>query len=40
MGLKASRRIPLFNGMIETRLLHYKVIAGSMRPVKPVPPAS
>jgi putative N6-adenine-specific DNA methylase len=38
MGLKASRRIPLFNGPIETRFLQYKVIAGSMRPVKPVPP--
>ncbi len=40
MGLKASRRIPLFNGPIETRFLQYKVIAGSMRPVKPVPPPS
>lgn len=37
MGLKASRRIPLFNGPIETRFLQYKVISGSMRPVKPVP---
>lgn len=34
-GLKASRRIPLFNGPIETRFLQYKIVAGSMRPVKP-----
>ncbi|MFZ3040739.1 MAG: class I SAM-dependent RNA methyltransferase, partial [Thiobacillus sp.] len=31
LGLKASRRIPLFNGPIETRFLQYKVVAGSMR---------
>ncbi|WP_296639299.1 THUMP domain-containing protein [Thiobacillus sp. 65-1402] len=31
MGLKASRRIPLFNGQIETRFLQYKLIAGSMK---------
>ena len=30
-GLKASRRIPLFNGPIETRFLQYKIVAGSMR---------
>ncbi len=35
IGLKASRRIPLFNGPIETRFLQYKLIAGSMR-AKPV----
>ncbi len=40
MGLKASRRIPLFNGPIETRFLHYKLIAGSMRPDKTPPTAS
>lgn len=34
MGLKASRRIPLFNGPIETRFLQYKLIAGSMRDKK------
>jgi len=38
MGLKASRRIPLFNGPIETRFLQYKLIAGSMRPVKAATP--
>ena len=34
IGLKASRRIPLFNGQIETRFLQYKLIAGSMRDKK------
>jgi len=34
IGLKASRRIPLFNGPIETRFLQYKLIAGSMREKK------
>jgi 23S rRNA (guanine2445-N2)-methyltransferase len=29
--LKASRRIPLFNGALECRLLEYKIITGSMR---------
>ncbi len=29
--LKASRRIPLFNGALECRLLEYKIIMGSMR---------
>ena len=31
LGLKASRRIPLFNGQIETRFLQYKIVAGTMR---------
>ena len=34
IGLKASRKIPLFNGQIETRFLHYRMIAGSLRPKK------
>jgi putative N6-adenine-specific DNA methylase len=29
--LAASRRIPLFNGALECRLLEYKMIAGGMR---------
>ncbi|MCB1985435.1 MAG: class I SAM-dependent RNA methyltransferase [Burkholderiales bacterium] len=29
--LKASRRIPLFNGALECRLLEYKLVSGSMR---------
>ena len=32
--LSASRRIPLFNGGIECRLLEYKIVAGGMRKVK------
>jgi len=31
IGLKASRRVPLFNGQIETRFLKYSMIAGTMR---------
>lgn len=34
IGLKANRRIPLFNGQIETRFLQYKLIAGSMKAKK------
>jgi putative N6-adenine-specific DNA methylase len=40
MGLKASRRIPLFNGQIETRFLQYKLIAGSMKAKKPAADSS
>ena len=32
IGLKASRRTPLFNGAIECRLYEYRMVAGSMRP--------
>jgi putative N6-adenine-specific DNA methylase len=31
IGLKASRRTPLFNGALECRLFEYKMIAGSLR---------
>jgi len=31
VGLKAARRIPLFNGPIECRLLKYELYAGSRR---------
>ena len=34
--LSASKRTPLFNGALECRLLEYKIMAGSMRKVKPV----
>jgi putative N6-adenine-specific DNA methylase len=34
--LSASKRTPLYNGAIECRLLEYKIMAGSMRKVKPV----
>jgi putative N6-adenine-specific DNA methylase len=33
--LAASKRTPLFNGALECRLLEYKILAGSMRKVKP-----
>ncbi len=33
--LAASKRTPLFNGALECRLLEYKLMAGSMRKVKP-----
>ena len=33
--LSVSKRIPLYNGALECRLLEYKVIAGSMRSTKP-----
>lgn len=35
IGLKASKRTPLFNGALECRLLEYKIIAGQMRRQKP-----
>ncbi|MFN7085607.1 MAG: class I SAM-dependent RNA methyltransferase [Burkholderiales bacterium] len=31
IGLKASRRTPLFNGALECRLFKYELVAGSMR---------
>jgi putative N6-adenine-specific DNA methylase len=31
IGLKASRRTPLYNGALECRLLEYKVVSGQMR---------
>ncbi len=37
MRLKASRRVPLFNGPIECRLLRFDMVAGSAR--RPSPPA-
>ena len=35
IGLKASRRTPLFNGALECRLYEYRLVAGSMR--QPLP---
>ena len=35
IGLAASKRTPLFNGALECRLFEYKLVAGSMRKVKP-----
>jgi len=31
IGLKASRRIPLFNGQIETRFQQYRLIEEAMK---------
>jgi putative N6-adenine-specific DNA methylase len=31
IGLKASRRIPLFNGALECRLFEFRIVAGAMR---------
>jgi putative N6-adenine-specific DNA methylase len=31
IGLKASKRTPLFNGALECRLFEYRIVAGSMR---------
>jgi putative N6-adenine-specific DNA methylase len=33
IGLKASRRTPLYNGALECRLYEYRMVAGSMRRV-------
>lgn len=38
IGLAASKRTPLFNGALECRLFEYKIVAGSMRRVKPGSP--
>ena len=35
IGLAASKRTPLFNGALECRLFEYRLVAGSMRRVKP-----
>jgi putative N6-adenine-specific DNA methylase len=34
IGLKATRRTPLFNGPLECRLFEYRMVAGSLRPAK------
>ncbi|MGH8700150.1 MAG: THUMP domain-containing class I SAM-dependent RNA methyltransferase [Burkholderiales bacterium] len=36
IGLKASRRTPLYNGALECRLFEYRLVAGSMRRKKPL----
>jgi putative N6-adenine-specific DNA methylase len=42
IGLKASKRTPLFNGALECRLFEFRVVAGGMRdkPAPPVEPGS
>ncbi len=37
VGLKASKRIPLYNGPLECRLLEYRIVAGPMRRKGPAP---
>jgi putative N6-adenine-specific DNA methylase len=34
IGLKATRRTPLFNGALECRLFEYRMVAGSVRPAR------
>jgi putative N6-adenine-specific DNA methylase len=36
IGLKASKRTPLYNGALECRLFEYRLVAGSMRKNKPL----
>jgi putative N6-adenine-specific DNA methylase len=31
IGLKATRRTPLYNGALECRLFEYKLVSGGMR---------
>jgi len=38
IGLKASRRTPLFNGALECRLYEYRLVEGSMRQPRPAEP--
>jgi putative N6-adenine-specific DNA methylase len=35
IGLKASRRMPLYNGPLECRLFEYRIVAGTMRGASP-----
>jgi putative N6-adenine-specific DNA methylase len=37
VGLKATKRIPLYNGPLECRLLEYRIVAGPMRRKGPAP---
>jgi putative N6-adenine-specific DNA methylase len=37
VGLKASKRTPLYNGPLECRLLEYRIVAGAMRRKPPAP---
>jgi putative N6-adenine-specific DNA methylase len=35
IGLKATRRIPLYNGALECRLFEYRMVSGSLRRTRP-----
>jgi putative N6-adenine-specific DNA methylase len=37
IGLKATKRTPLFNGPLECRLFEYRIVAGGMRRPSPAP---
>ncbi len=39
IGLKATRRVPLFNGPIDCRLLRYELYGGTRKPLSPAAPA-
>lgn len=38
IGLKATRRTPLYNGALECRLFEYRMVAGSLRAARGSPP--
>jgi putative N6-adenine-specific DNA methylase len=40
IGLKASKRTPLFNGPLECRLFEYRIVAGGMRRASPASPGA
>jgi putative N6-adenine-specific DNA methylase len=40
IGLKASKRTPLFNGPLECRLFEYRIVAGGMRRASPESPGA
>ncbi|HSD43004.1 MAG TPA: THUMP domain-containing protein [Burkholderiales bacterium] len=40
IGLKASKRTPLFNGPLECRLFEYRIVAGAMRRPSPASPGA
>jgi putative N6-adenine-specific DNA methylase len=37
IGLKATKRTPLYNGALECRLFEYRLVAGSLRRTKSAP---
>jgi putative N6-adenine-specific DNA methylase len=37
IGLRASKRVPLYNGPLECRLLEYRIVAGALRRKGPTP---
>ena len=37
IGLRAARRMPLWNGALECRLFEFRIVAGSARKPRPAP---